>query len=146
VKTAMPNLEELLKTGRYADFTIVAGKETFHVHRVVLAARSSYFHSLFSLPMKEDKEKIVDLSHEDSNTVYALLKFLYEASSIDFNKLDLLRLADAYQIEELVYTCIGHISKNINSENISEIYALAHKINNPILVKACKCYHKYLSV
>ena len=55
----------------------VSGNKKFHVHRLVLAATSQYFHRMFLSEMKESKEDTITLKDVDEDAMETLIDFAY---------------------------------------------------------------------
>lgn len=53
---------------------------------------------------------------------------------------DLLRAADQYMLDGLKHLCEETISKQLNNDNLSEIYDLAENCNAPQLGRRCALY------
>jgi actin-binding protein IPP len=61
----------------FCDVQLQVGKETFNVHRLVLAASSPYFAALFTGGMKESSKDVVQILGVESGTFQLLLDFIY---------------------------------------------------------------------
>jgi|FrelakmetLWP11LW_1041352.scaffolds.fasta_scaffold90869_1 hypothetical protein len=83
-------------------------------HKFILASRSKVFNAMFSVQMKENLTNIIELPELEYSTVLSLIKFFYtdkvEESSID---MDLLAVADQYDIEELKQQCATVLSYKV---------------------------------
>jgi hypothetical protein len=66
-----------LESGEYSDFLIVCGGREFHVHRVIICPRSSYFRLMCKENFKEGITKRLELTDEDPDVFQAVLTFLY---------------------------------------------------------------------
>ena len=53
---------------------------------------------------------------------------------------DLLRAADQYMLDGLKHLCEETISKQLNNDNLAEIYDLAENFNAPQLGRRCALY------
>ena len=70
--------------------------------------------------VKENTKKEVDANDFDPNIVANFIKFLYSDELIDealYNSIDLLLLADKYNVEALRKGCEKALSKLINTSN-----------------------------
>ncbi|KAK6332981.1 hypothetical protein TWF718_010807 [Orbilia javanica] len=70
-------MEDLLKSGKYSDFTIKCGSKEWKVHRAVICPQSEYFRIVCDSNFKEKFEAELDLSEESPFDVENILKFLY---------------------------------------------------------------------
>jgi hypothetical protein len=64
-------IQDMWQHGFYADVKIVIEEQTFHCHRIILAALSHYFHAMFNSGMRESTEQEVSIQNI-SRWVYAL--------------------------------------------------------------------------
>ena len=61
----------------FCDVQLQVGKETFNVHRLVLAASSPYFAALFTGGMKESSKDVVQILGIEAGIFQVLLDFIY---------------------------------------------------------------------
>lgn len=61
----------------FCDVQLQVGKETFKVHRLVLAASSPYFAALFTGGMKESSKDVVQILGIEAAIFRILLDFIY---------------------------------------------------------------------
>lgn len=66
----------------FCDVQLQVGKETFHAHRLVLAASSPYFAALFTGGMKESSKDIVQILGVEAGIFQLLLDFIYTGISM----------------------------------------------------------------
>lgn len=67
-----------MRTGQhFCDVQLQVGKETFKVHRLVLAASSPYFAALFTGGMKESSKDVVQILGIEAGIFRILLDFVY---------------------------------------------------------------------
>ncbi|KAM5322747.1 actin-binding protein IPP isoform 3-T4 [Glossophaga mutica] len=84
----------------FCDVQLQVGKETFKVHRLVLAASSPYFAALFTGGMKESSKDVVQILGIEAGIFRILLDFIYTGVS-DFN----LRVALQTLLKEYCEVC-----------------------------------------
>ncbi|PLN86529.1 BTB/POZ protein [Aspergillus taichungensis] len=70
-------LATIYESGELADFTVIVGDTQFNVSKIILAAQSGYFHSMFLGKWKEATATNVTLVDEDPTAISDMLKFLY---------------------------------------------------------------------
>ncbi|PNH04172.1 Protein roadkill [Tetrabaena socialis] len=63
--------------GDTADLTITAGGRSFRVHRAILAARCTYFKTLFSSTFADSAAKELPLADTNAGALALLLRYLY---------------------------------------------------------------------
>eukprot|EP01112_Ceratiomyxa_fruticulosa_P022013 TRINITY_DN794_c0_g2_i3.p1 TRINITY_DN794_c0_g2~~TRINITY_DN794_c0_g2_i3.p1 ORF type:complete len:419 (+),score=47.95 TRINITY_DN794_c0_g2_i3:868-2124(+) len=112
----------------FSDVTLVLQSDgTVHKEiyatKVILAANSMFFYSLFTVGMKEKEGKsvVIDISVDDAPLLYALIKSLYtgvlsvDTDSEELSKMhtyvNLLRVADMYGIRTRYIDCVGLFKK-----------------------------------
>ena len=61
----------------FCDVQLQVGKQTFKVHRLVLAASSPYFAALFTGGMKESSKDVVEILGIEAGIFRILLDFIY---------------------------------------------------------------------
>lgn len=64
----------------FCDVQLEVGKETFRVHRLVLAASSPYFAALFTGGMKESSKDVIQILGVGAEIFQLLLDFIYTGS------------------------------------------------------------------
>ncbi|PRD34438.1 UNVERIFIED_CONTAM: spop [Trichonephila clavipes] len=102
--------------------------KTFHVHRFVLCARSPVFRSMLTIDMKESKEKCIEIYDLDTESVEALLYFLYTGhiQNIEWETATkLYYAADKYDIPSLKIICTLHLQRELSISNAVIIFSLA---------------------
>lgn len=104
-------LSEQRKTGAFCDIVIAVNSRSYYAHKCVLAASSPYFRSMFSIPMKEEKDAVINLSQslclDNDISFYFVLEFLY-CGIIEIspqNILDYVKIADFLLLEDLKHFC-----------------------------------------
>src|SRR5262249_46792566 len=135
-----PTKLDYFEQGKYSDFIIEVDNVILNVHKRVLSEKSSYFCRLFSNQFKETRDNKLILLEDNPETIKVMIKYIYGATQVNFNCLDLLRVANKYQVNDLVHSCDNAICGCITSENVSDILDLARAINNNVLLDACKSY------
>ncbi|XP_023314893.1 protein roadkill-like [Trichogramma pretiosum] len=107
-------------------------KKTIRAHKFVLAMISPVFRAMFTHDMLETKNntiKIIDTSH---NILVEMLRFMY-TGEIEINETDmilqLLAVADKYQIDNLKIKCGKLLYAELSTENAIEFLTSANKYN-----------------
>ena len=120
---------KLFKTGLLHDFTISCEGEEFKCHRAILASRSKYFESLFTVDMAEKKESCLDIKDANAATLASFLEFVYTddlSDSSGFKSTELLILADRFQFDQLKLACEGAIAETISISNAVKLLSISH--------------------
>jgi len=130
---------QMYKEGRFTDIDIRCEGRVFKVHRVVLAARSHVFDTMFSSNLLESVQNIVEVKEVDPNALEAFLYFMY-TDKIEENHLqhasDLLVLANRYDVPDLKDMCTQTLAHNLTVQNAAGILSIADTTHTPIL-KRC---------
>ena len=102
------------------EFVFVGEKETLCAHRFILSARSPVFAAMFTSDMLESKTGRVEIKDVDVNLFKHFLKFIYTGKlETSARNLDLLALADKYEIETLRELC-QTATKEVDIQEILE--------------------------
>ncbi|KAL2724425.1 hypothetical protein V1478_008938 [Vespula squamosa] len=127
----------------HTDVKINVGNKEFLAHKSILS-RSPVFAAMFSHEMLENKKNVVDIKEVDPNVFEILLKFLYlgEIDEIKITEstndllLDLMKVADIYQMEDLKSKLADVAARSINVSNVVNHLILADKYNISDLKKS----------
>ena len=128
-------------------------------HRCILRARSPVFKAMLAQQdMKEAKEGVVEIEDASFEGVWSMIKFMYTdcvyyynrvpssdskdqkaVSKVQYN-LELLRLADRYQIGALLGTCERYLSRKLTTEDVADILLEADLCSAAALKRACLAF------
>ncbi|TKR61511.1 hypothetical protein L596_028612 [Steinernema carpocapsae] len=124
-------LTNLFRSEAFTDCEIVVvGSDgpSFKCHKAILAARSSFFHAMFSHKgTSENESGIVRLEDINQEVVHAVLYFIYSGRS-DFSNVtptELLAAADRFCLEALKRDCENALMRSNSLENICARLRLA---------------------
>jgi ankyrin repeat protein len=134
-------LGDLLESGAFADVTFSVAGTTFKAHKVVLAARSSFFRALLTGGLKESRQATIELDDCTTEEFGALLKFLY-SRSVDYAHisdyiLGLFALADRCDARRLKAILESLIAFNLDSSNVASLLILADQLAALSLKRSC---------
>ncbi|GIY28903.1 speckle-type POZ protein [Caerostris extrusa] len=126
----LPDLESLYKERTFTDATIVVGEKQFHVHRVVLAAASPVLSRMFQSEMKEKADRSLKIEDSSAHAVGELVKYLYTGKAniltVDL-AIDLLYLADKYDISSLKKEVVIYLGCNVSLKTVLDILSVADR-------------------
>jgi BTB/POZ domain len=129
--------KELWMSGEYSDFTIIAGKEEFAVHKNVLATQSPVLAAIFKNDMKEKKTGKMIIEDFSLDAVEVMLYFMYTGEIVDeSNAMDLYAIASKYEVTSLKSTAHKLILRNLGESNAIEIFGLGHQHNSDRIKRA----------
>lgn len=115
-------------------------------HRLVLSSVSPFFQSMFTLDLRESREKDVQLRDIDHGTLSAVVAFCYgeevrvaagDRSELEESLLELLAAADRLQITELFNSCTHSLIAQLRPENVLELRAFAEVYRSTELARHC---------
>jgi len=111
----------------HSDVTLVTEGAEFRAHKAVLSARSGTFKSMFQHDCIENATNKVDLKHHESDLVQEMLRYMYTNKVENLKNLavDLLPIADMYELEHLKEMCVAAVHSNIAVESVVAVYRLA---------------------
>jgi len=158
-KSASVAKREVSWSQKLTDFSIILeeGKK-IRVHKHVLAENSEAFEAMLTQQFEETQSNEMILEHFDQDTVLSFIEYLY-AGSINhpdtieqiraalgpdeyiykrgFNKekftIDLLGMADMYQVEDLKADCTEYLKRNITDQNVIGVWLGAETLGNESL-------------
>ena len=132
---------------KFSDVTLVASQKhntkgdgssvsfEFSAHKVILAARSPVFASMFEQNMQESSNNKVEIDDVCPDALKEMLTYIYTGQISDVGNVayDLLYAADKYQLDDLKSFCEQQLSKSLKVENAARMVQFAHMHNTPIL-------------
>ncbi|KAL7298670.1 hypothetical protein TKK_0008434 [Trichogramma kaykai] len=131
------NLDSLFLCEEFSDIRIITSDgNDIPAHKAILATASPVFRAMFTHNMLENKENSVEITDTTKNTVIEMLRYIYTAEVI-INKVDttieLLEIADKYQIDNLKIKCEKILCFDLSSDNAIKILIAAHKYKTKYL-------------
>lgn len=135
VKETIENYGSLLRTGKFADFTLVAMDGTeFACHKSILSVRSPYFSGMFQHDTKEKREGRATIANVKTTIIEVILEFIYTGmiskNNIELTILqELMMAADLFQLERLKNICEESLASRLTVESASSLLLLADSIN-----------------
>ena len=123
----MRELNKLRVGGEFCDVTLKINDDIFPAHRVVLAAGSPYFYTLFTSDMKERREGFVHVQIPELCVTQDLLSYMYTGSVriSDLNAVELWIAADYLLLEELKLRCYLYLEFTVSVLNCLSIHSFA---------------------
>ena len=131
---AFSHIRNFQLQGTFCDVTIRCCEEEaveFVAHRVILAAKSNYFYTMFTTGLMEKNEEVITLKGVTSIAFGALLKYAY-SGNVDINPdniEEILAAAHMLQFENVQDACFEFLRNNIDCVNCIAISHLAEKYN-----------------
>ena len=100
----------------------------FNVHRIVLAARSPVFASMFEHDLAEKNTNVVDIPDCTAESFEVFLHYLYSGCAETLfvsNVYNVYYAADKYHVDDLKELCVDFMKKNLSIETFCDIIALS---------------------
>ncbi|XP_029546207.1 rabankyrin-5 [Salmo trutta] len=127
---------ELYQQDQYSDLKVTVGETTLSAHKFVLAARSD----AWSLANLASTSKL-DLSDAKPEVAMAMLRWAYtddlELSENDAFLIDLMKLANRFQLQLLRERCEKGVMSSVNVRNCIRFYQTAEELDATTLMNYC---------
>ncbi|XP_065208906.1 RCC1 and BTB domain-containing protein 1-like [Planococcus citri] len=111
---------------KYHDLSIMVEDEAIPVHKSVLAIRCEHFAELFEKEWPIEKPSVLEIESSNVTVCKAFLKYLYTDLfyySLSFSDtIELLNLANKYNVKLLAERCVSSLQSNITFENATFLY------------------------
>jgi hypothetical protein len=123
-----------------SDIKVIAGKSSFHCHKLVLASRSDVFKAMFSHGNFKESVGGEIILEEDPANVEQFLKFLYtdEVKLDENNAAKLLLIGDKYNVQKLKNTCHRFLVKEqMDTDYCCKVLVIANLTHCDILENKC---------
>jgi len=128
------NSKDLL---RFADIKLVVNSTKVSCHRIFLITRCKYFQTMFCSDWKEksvNEMKLLDIELEPF--INTLRYFYTDALQVDPTEaVDILSVANLFQIPRLKNMCSSIIEKGVDSETVAYVYQAAKIYSVPSLIR-----------
>lgn len=138
--------EKEFNNPRFSDFKILCkgedGSKTLNVHKVILTARSAFFNAMLSPHTHEFKNDEVTFDDIEFEVMTELIHFLYTGRTrkLDLYALELLALADRFQVPALKEASERYLKQNMKTESICTTFVMADLHNSKELKEAALNY------
>jgi len=118
------HLRSISNLDALADFTVICGDREFKCHRNILASRSTVFHRMILNEGFEGGRKTsVTIQEASPDMVEAMLEFIAKGEvprDIEEMAIDLIALADFYDLKDLMQICESSLVDNLTVETVIE--------------------------
>lgn len=126
--TSSNQFQNFRQQGFLVDYRIKYGEESFPVHKLVLAAKSPFFESLFGRGFKVSEEHQIPFEDVKSASVSAWLDYLYtdDVKITEEIVSDLIRFAQYYELGHLQQKCCHYLCQTVNVTNLIQFIGYGH--------------------
>ena len=147
----MEVMNMLRQNDKLCDVTLRAGNETFHAHKLVLAAASPYFKAMFCTSgMKECEMTEIPLHNVSSCVLTTIIEFAYtsEICVNEMNVCSLLPTATMLAMSHIVEACCTFLEHQLDPTNCIGIadFAQAHGCHELYKKARLFIYHNFSRV
>ncbi|KAL2724424.1 speckle-type POZ protein B-like [Vespula squamosa] len=138
------NIRKIYEDKIFADIKINVQDKEFWAHKMILS-QSTVFAAMFSHEMQENIENVINIKDIDPELFEVVLKFLY-TNEINIKIitehifLDLITIADIYQLENLKNQLIERAIIYLTIDNVMDTLVFAEKLNIAILKESCMSF------
>lgn len=138
------DFEDLLKSGHFSDVVCKVGGTEIRAHRMILAARSPVFASMFKHRVLESSGcSRVDVIDVEPAVFKEVLRFMYTGKMpmVETNRwVDVLLAAEKYAVEDLKIVCEDQVERNMCVANAANVLRLADLVNSKHLKKRASAF------
>ena len=143
----LQTLHSFQKEGAYCDIELSVGRERWRVpvHRLVLAARSPYFQTMFSSEFLEKNSAVIDIDPASEvfttrESLEAVIEYFYTGNIPRLSQetvREIFRASSLWILDNLQKICEYFLAVNLTMENCVDILNEARKYNSHILTQSC---------
>ena len=135
----LKGLQELRDQKSLCDVHLVAEGATFPAHRVVLAAASPYFQTMFTGSFRENQMNEITLNDTSSKGLECALDAIYTGELLlsEENVCDVLPVASLLQLNEIIKHCTKYLYRNISTKSCLPFLSVAERYDLEKAVNKC---------
>lgn len=128
---------DMWKTGRLSDFTIIVGTKQFNVHKNVLAIHSAVFATMFLKKSNETPPNDMVIQDLGVGAVEHFLRYLYTGELPDStHAMDAFALAARMDVPEVKVACEGLLLKILDNSNAYQMFMIGNTYSSDKLKRA----------
>ncbi|XP_077292571.1 kelch-like protein 12 isoform X2 [Arctopsyche grandis] len=126
-KHALRILKKMNEDQSVYDVILCIKGEELPAHKIVLAAASQYFYTMFTCGMKESQERFVEFDDTSMETMKKIVNYIYNGTLdvTDDTVESLLQAAYLFQLEDVIDKCCERLKENLALNNCIGIMVMA---------------------
>lgn len=135
------NFKELFDDKLGCDTVIHVKHRKFHVHKLVLMARSKVFSAMFQHDTSEKQTGIITISDCDPDSFHKFLEYLYCGTLEEVScptAIHLYETSEKYNVQELKMFCVDLLLMNMTAQSFSGTAILAEKYDDTKLMSGAQ--------
>ncbi|NP_001145709.2 ARM REPEAT PROTEIN INTERACTING WITH ABF2 [Zea mays] len=134
--------EQYVNSSTLSDVTFLVEGKRFYAHRIALLASSDAFRAMFDGGYREKDARDIEIPNIRWDVFELMMRFIYTGSVQVTSEIaqDLLRAGDQYLLEGLKRLCEYTIAKDVNLDNVSDMYDLSEAFHAVSLRHTCILY------
>ncbi|CAN6360217.1 unnamed protein product [Urochloa humidicola] len=134
--------EQYVNSSTLSDVTFLVEGKRFYAHRIALLASSDAFRAMFDGGYREKDARDIEIPNIRWDVFELMMRFIYTGSVQVTSEIaqDVLRAADQYLLEGLKRLCEYTIAKDVNLDNVSDMYDLSEAFHAVSLRHTCILY------
>eukprot|EP00029_Vermamoeba_vermiformis_P011500 TRINITY_DN6338_c0_g1_i1.p1 TRINITY_DN6338_c0_g1~~TRINITY_DN6338_c0_g1_i1.p1 ORF type:complete len:591 (-),score=141.30 TRINITY_DN6338_c0_g1_i1:746-2326(-) len=138
-KTLAEDLSALRKSSDFSDISFTVDSKEVKGHKCILAATCKTLSTFFTGEWKEARESTANLGGFSFEAVQSFFEYLYagDCEVNGENVMELLAVADAFNVDRLKELCEKLLVEGIDEENLMLIYEAAEQHNAHQLIENC---------
>lgn len=125
IRSAFPinTLHQLYTNQQLCDVQVKIGSQSYHCHRIILAASSTYFLAMFTSNLTESHQSTVEIKEADQEAISILIDYFYTGKiEINTNNVQSIAVTSSMLgVDEIVSVCCRFISDLLVASNCLEI-------------------------
>ena len=115
----LETVRKLHEKREFCDVVLIVDEREIKAHRLILAANSAYFHSMFTMDMCESSQERISLKGVNFEALDLLVRFCY-TSTIEIsekNVQNLLSVSNLLQFNTIIETCCSFLKNQLHPTN-----------------------------
>lgn len=121
---------------KYSDISIQVEDKIYPLHKIILATKSKYFDTMFTIPMAEKEQKIITIEEMLGSTFENVLQYIYFNIVNVKDALELCHLYEAselFGLDDLKKELEKMASKYVDKDSVLDLLIFGEKVNNSLI-------------